>query len=76
MNNYRFSAELEDIHYKYERLESLITIAQMFVAEVAEVRGAPENCLSEALFEIEQEMEKTNNRLMELIRQKGGKDNA
>lgn len=47
----------------------------MFVAEVAEVRGAPENCLSEALFEIEQEMEKTNNRLMELIRQKGGKDN-
>lgn len=76
MSKFEFDRELENIHYKYERLESLITIAQMFVSEVAEVRGAPENCLSEALFEIEQEMEKTNNRLMELIRQKGGEDNA
>lgn len=75
MSKFEFDRELENIHYKYERLKSLIAITQMFVAEVAEVRGAPEYCLSEALFEIEQEMEKTNNRLMELIRQKGGKDN-
>lgn len=75
MSKFEFARELEDIHYKYERLKSLITVAQMFVAEVAEVRGAPENCLNNALFEIEQEMEKTNDRLMELIRQKGGQGN-
>lgn len=75
MSKFEFARELEDIHYKYERLKSQVTIVQMFVAEVAEVRGAPENCLNDALFEIELEMDKTNDRPMGLIRQKGGQDN-
>lgn len=31
--------ELEDIHYKYERLQSMIGILQMFTAEIIEIAG-------------------------------------
>lgn len=64
--------ELEEIHFKYERLTSLIGILQMFVAEVVDVAGAPEDSLNNALYEIEGEMEKTNNRLRCLFTGKGG----
>ncbi len=69
---YGFYQELEDIHYKYERLESMIGILQMFVAEVVDIAGAPENSLNNALYEIEGEMEKTNARLKCLFAGKGG----
>ena len=72
MGKFEFFSELEDIYYKYERLESLIGILQMFTAEVVEVAGAPADSLTNALFEIELEMDKTNERLKGLIKQKGG----
>lgn len=73
MNNYRFSTELEDIYYKYERLKSLIAITQMSV-EAAGLANVPEEFLSNALFEIELEVSKTNDRLKAFMG--GGKDNA
>lgn len=57
------SLELEDIHYKYERLTSLIGILQMFTAEVVEIAGAPADSITNALFEIELEMQENNDKL-------------
>ena len=57
MNNlFNVASELEDIHFRYERLASLIGCLQMTVEEVAEVRGLPENSLSYSLYEIESNM--------------------
>ncbi len=67
-----FYRKLEDIHYKYERLKSLIGILQMFVAEVAEVTNTPSDSVPNALFEIEIEMEQNNGRLKSLFTEKGG----
>lgn len=66
--NYSLDRELEEIHFKYERLTSLIGILQMFVAEVVDIAGAPEDSLSNALYEIELEMDKTNERLKGLMK--------
>ena len=55
-NLLKVAVELEDIHFRYERLTSLIGCLQMTVAEVAEVRGLPENSLSYSLYEIESNM--------------------
>ncbi|MCI8293549.1 MAG: hypothetical protein HFH53_08490 [Hespellia sp.] len=63
--------ELDCIHYKYERLESLIGILQMYVSEVVEVSGEPENSLGNALFEIEAGMNRANKEFKDLVR-KGG----
>ncbi len=59
--------ELENIHYKYERLTSLIGILQMFVTEIVEVAGAPADSLTNALFEIELEMQDNNEKFKNLI---------
>ena len=72
MNMHEIFMELDDIHFKYERLASLIGILQMYVAEVVEVSGEPADSLSNALFEIEMEMDKTNERLKKILQQKGG----
>lgn len=72
MSKFEFDTELENIHFKYERLTSLIGILQMFVAEVVEVAGEPAGSLNNALFEVELEMDKTNERLKKLLQQKGG----
>ena len=72
MNMHEIFMELDDIHFKYERLTSLIGILQQFVAEVVEVAGAPADSLNNALFEVELEMDKTNERLKKLLQQKGG----
>lgn len=66
------SLELENIHYKYERLTSLIGILQMFTAEIVEIAGAPANCLNDALFEIELEMQENNENFKNLIWENGG----
>lgn len=57
------SLELENIYYKYERLTSLIGILQMFTAEVVEIAGAPADSITNALFEIELEMQENNDKL-------------
>ena len=72
MSKFEFNSELENIYFKYERLTSLIGILQMFVAEVVDVAGAPAGSLTNALFEIELEMDKTNEKLKSLLNQKGG----
>lgn len=59
--------ELENVHYKYERLTSLIGILQMFTAEIVEIAGAPANCLNDALFEIELEMQENNDKLKSIV---------
>lgn len=71
-HKHKLFMELDEVHYKYERLASLIGILQMYVAEVVEVAGEPAGNLSNALFEIEMEMDKTNERLKGMIRQEGG----
>ena len=72
MNNHKIMLELEDIHYKYERLTSLIGIMQQFTAEVVEIDGAPADSLTNALYEIELGMYENNDRLKELFQKKGG----
>lgn len=65
--------ELENVHYKYERFTSLIGILQMFTAEIVEIAGAPANCLNDALFEIELEMQENNEQFKNLIWKNGGR---
>lgn len=72
MIEHKIFMELEDIHYKYVRLTSLIGILQQFVAEQVDITGAPERCLNDALYEIELGMEENNGRLKELFDTKGG----
>lgn len=69
---HKFSIELEDIHYKYERLQSMIGILQMFIAEIAEVTNVPEDSVANALYEIELGMGENNERLKKLYRRNGG----
>lgn len=64
---YAVYSALEDIHSKYERLESLIGILQMFVGEVVEIAGAPDNAVEYSLYEIEMGMRKNNEKLKEII---------
>ena len=67
MNNHSFKMELDEIHYKYERLTSLIGILQQFIAEQVDIAGAPERSLNDALFEIELGMDETNDKLFQPI---------
>lgn len=71
-NKHEIFTKLDYIHYRYERLTSLIGILQQFVAEQVDIAGAPERSLNDALFEIELGMDENNNRLKELFMQKGG----
>ncbi len=64
---YAVYSALEDICFKYERLESLIGILQMFVQEVAEIAGAPDNAVEYSLYEIEMGMRENNEKLKEII---------
>ena len=64
---YAVYSALEDICFKYERLESLIGILQMFVQEVVEIAGAPDNAVEYSLYEIEMGMRENNEKLKEII---------
>ncbi len=70
MKIHNFWTELENIQFKYERLTSLISIMQAVVDEVAEIRNISAGSLNDALFEIWQEMDETNERLKGLISQR------
>ena len=41
MDKHENFIELDYIHYRYERLTSLISILQQFAEEVIEIAGAP-----------------------------------
>ncbi len=70
MTKHSFLTELEEIHYKYERLASMICLLQMMTAEMIDVVGVPEDSLTNVLFEIELGMDEANSRLKKLIEQK------
>lgn len=72
MDNHEILMKLDYIHYRYERLTSLIGILQQFVAEQIDIAGAPDRSLNDALYEIELGMDENNNRLKELFQKKGG----
>lgn len=72
MIEHKILMELEEIHYKYERLTSLIGILQQFVAEQVDIAGAPPRSLNDALFEIELGLDANNERLKKLFQKKGG----
>lgn len=53
--------QLEEMHFKYERLGALVSCLQSLIAEGAvEVTGLPENALSHALYDIEDGLYETN----------------
>ena len=70
MNKHSLLIELDEIHYKYIRLTSLICLLQMMTAEMIDVAGVPEDSITNALFEIELGMDEANSRLKKLIEQK------
>lgn len=72
MNKHEILMELDKIHYRYERLTSLIGILQQFIAEQVDIAGAPERSLNDALYEIELGMDENNRQLSELFQEKGG----
>lgn len=76
MDKHEILMQLDEIHYRYERLTSLIGILQQFVAEQVDIAGAPERSLNDALYEIELGMDENNNQLKGLFQQKGGAVNA
>lgn len=72
MNERKLFMELDEIHYRYERLTSLIGLLQMMAAEMIEVAGVPGDSLSNALYEIELGMQDNNSQLKEIFQKKGG----
>lgn len=60
-------SSLEDIYYKYERMQALISILQQFTAECVDITGAPENAVSDSLYEIELGIREANKKLNEII---------
>lgn len=72
MIEHKILIELDDIHFRYERLTSLIGLLQQMAAEMIEVAGIPHDSLANALYEIELGMGENNNRLKDLFEKKGG----
>ncbi|MCI9271938.1 MAG: hypothetical protein HFH11_12515 [Dorea sp.] len=62
-----FTIDLSDILFKYERMQSLISVLQQFTAECVEVAGAPENALSDALYEIELGLGEANEQMKAVL---------
>ena len=63
--------DLSDIHFKYERIASLIGIMSTLAAEVVEVSGIPKEDFANSLLEVELEIKKNNERLEKAIQRKG-----
>lgn len=67
---YDVVSKLEDIQYKYERMEALICVLQMFVCESVDITGAPEDTLQNALYEIEIGMMDNNAEFKKLVNER------
>ncbi len=65
--DHELSIALDDLQYKYIRLEALISIMQQFTADCIDVTGAPENALSDSLYEIELGIQDANKELADII---------
>lgn len=65
-NRFGIVLELEDIHFKYERMLALVSCLQTLVAEVTEVRGVSDRAFDYALYEILLGLRDNNERLNEL----------
>ena len=65
----KFLDVLSDIHFKYERMEAIISILQQYISECVEIAGAPKNSVGNSLYEIESGMMEANKRLRAIIRE-------
>lgn len=65
--DYDSCSKLEDIKFKYERLEALLSCMQAVVAEVVEVSGLPEHALEYGLFELEEGLHENNKKFGEIM---------
>lgn len=66
-SDYELNSALDNVLYKYERLGGLLSIMQQFTAECVDITGAPENAVSDSLFEIELGLREANKELKEII---------
>lgn len=61
-------SRLEDIHFEYERITSVVNILQQFVSEgCVEVAGLPENVMSYSLYEIRTRLQDITEDLSKII---------
>lgn len=58
---------LDDLQYKYIRLEALISIMQQFTAECVDVIGSRANAVSDSLYEIELGIHEANEIFADII---------
>lgn len=59
---------LDDIHFKYKRMEAIISILQQYISECVDVAGAPENAVENLLYEIELGMMEADKRLSAVLK--------
>ena len=61
-------SRLEDIHFEYERITSVVDILQQFVSEgCVEVASLPENVMSYSLYEIRTRLQDITEDLSKII---------
>ena len=66
-----FYSALEDIIFKYERMEAMVSVLRQFLSEgCVDIIGAPENSISYSLYEIEMGLHDNNEKIRE-VRDKG-----
>lgn len=67
MSNHKLFCELDEIHYKYKRLTSMISLLQTVTAEMVDIAGIPRDILADSLYEIEEGMIATNEKLNAIV---------
>ena len=61
-------SRLEDIHFEYERITSIVSILQQFISEgCVDVTGLPKNVMSYSLYEIEIRLQDITEDLSKII---------
>lgn len=65
--DHELSLALDYLQHKYIRLEALISIMQQFTADCIDIAGAPENALSDSLYEIKLGIQDANKELADII---------
>lgn len=65
--DHELDTALDDLQYKYIRLEALISIMQQFTAECVDVVGARKNAVSDSMYEIELGIHEANEKLADIL---------
>lgn len=66
-SDFELTTALEDLQYKYVRLEALVSIMQQFTAECVDVIGTLENGVSNSLYEIELGLQDANKKFKDIL---------